>query len=156
MEQLTFAGTLDSLAAIAEQVKREAARAGLAKRAAYGLRLAVDELATNIVVHGYGNAGHTGPIWLATELGPEWLTVVLEDEAPAFDPRSIAPPDDLAAPAEERAIGGLGVFLVLEEVDQFDYERAAGRNRSTLRMRRPAPELIAHDTGNANDHRSTH
>jgi serine/threonine-protein kinase RsbW len=60
MERLQVPGTVDSLAAISTYVVGAAAAAGLDKQAAYGLRLAVDEIATNAIVHGYQKAGQSG------------------------------------------------------------------------------------------------
>ena len=57
MESLTVSGTLDSLKTIAAYVLSAAENAGLEKKPAYKLRLAVDEIATNIIVHGYEEAG---------------------------------------------------------------------------------------------------
>jgi anti-sigma regulatory factor (Ser/Thr protein kinase) len=56
MKPMTVPATLDSLGAIAEYVLAAAASAGLDKRASYNLRLAVDEIVTNIIVHGYADA----------------------------------------------------------------------------------------------------
>lgn len=138
MQPLTVPATLDSLGAIGNYVMAAAAAAGLAKTAAYRLRLAVDEFATNIIVHGYGGAGHAKTIDLRAEIDDALLTIFLEDEGVAFDPRDMPPPDDLHLPAEERKIGGLGVYLALEGIDRFHYERVGHRNRSILVMSRHA------------------
>ncbi|MGA9380780.1 MAG: ATP-binding protein, partial [Phormidium sp.] len=53
MEQLTVPGTLDSLSKISDYVLSAASAAGLDKKASYKLRLAVDEIATNVIVYGY-------------------------------------------------------------------------------------------------------
>ncbi|HEY9797793.1 MAG TPA: ATP-binding protein, partial [Leptolyngbyaceae cyanobacterium] len=60
MKNLTVAGTLDSLDAIAKYVMAVAAATGLDKKTSYNLRLAVDEIATNIIIHGYEEAGREG------------------------------------------------------------------------------------------------
>ena len=52
MDGLTVGATLESLSAIGAFIRDAAAEAGLDSRAAYRLRLAVDEMATNIIVHG--------------------------------------------------------------------------------------------------------
>jgi anti-sigma regulatory factor (Ser/Thr protein kinase) len=142
MQALTMPATLDSLGAIGHFVMAAAAAAGLTKTAAYRLRLAVDEFATNIIVHGYGGACDAKSIHLRAEIDDALLTVTLEDEGVAFDPRDMPPPDDMHLPAEERKIGGLGVYLALEGIDRFHYERVGNRNRSVLVMSRhhPSPE----------------
>jgi len=57
MDSMVVPGVLDSLSAIGRYVLGAAWAAGLDKRAAYRLRLAVDEIATNAVLHGYQEAG---------------------------------------------------------------------------------------------------
>ncbi|MEQ8963773.1 MAG: ATP-binding protein, partial [Coleofasciculus sp. C2-GNP5-27] len=60
LEPLTVSGTLDSLGAIAQYVLQAAQAANLDKKASYNLRLAVDEIATNIIIHGYEDVGLEG------------------------------------------------------------------------------------------------
>ena len=117
-----------------------AAAAGIAKSAAYRLRLAVDEIATNCIVHGYDEAGLEGMIYLGGTIDDKTLTVYVEDTALPYDPRQTPAPDDLDVPLEEREIGGLGVFLALRGVDQFLYEHADGRNRSIFIMNRTSDD----------------
>ena len=117
-----------------------AAAAGIEKSAAYRLRLAVDEIATNCVVHGYDEAGLEGMLYLGGSIDDKTLTVYVEDTALPYDPRQTPAPDDLDIPLEEREIGGLGVFLALRGVDQFEYEYADGRNRSIFMMKRTSDD----------------
>jgi len=140
MEPLSLPATLDALGEIGRYVKSAAAAAGLDRDAAYSLRLAVDELATNIITHGYEEAGISGHITVAAACSPQALRVTLEDRGRAFDPRQARMPDeaDLARPLEERQVGGLGIFLALRGVDGFEYSSEGGVNRSILTVRRPA------------------
>jgi len=118
-------------------VQAAADAAGLGRQAHYRLRLAADELVTNIITHGYGATAAPGTVELRYEVDDRALRVVLEDRGVPFDPRRVPPPDDLHLPPEERRVGGLGVYLALQNVDGFDYERAGDRNRSVLIMDRP-------------------
>ena len=65
------------------------------------------------------------------------LTITLEDTAAPFDPRGLPRPEQTELPLEERPIGGLGVFLTMENVDQFRYEYVGNRNRNIFVMKRP-------------------
>jgi anti-sigma regulatory factor (Ser/Thr protein kinase) len=138
MDRVTMPGTLDSLEAIGDIVTRAAAAAGLDQKASYRLRLAVDEIATNAIVHGYEETGLQGPITIWSELDDVDLRLILEDGAPAFDPHQAAPPSGMDLPLEERDIGGLGVFLALRGVDELRYERVGDQNRNTFVVHRPA------------------
>ena len=137
MEQIRVPATLDSLAALRTRVEEAAAAAGLDRTASYRLVLAVDEIATNIVTHGYEAHGIAGTIGLAVQRGDGWLRVTLEDTAPPFDPRAAAQPDaaTLSLPLEQRPVGGLGVMLSLSGVDDLDYQQVAGGNRTVLGVR---------------------
>jgi serine/threonine-protein kinase RsbW len=143
MEPLTVAGSLDSLAAIRDYVDRAAAAAGLDRRANYRLRLAVDEIATNIVNYGYERANLSGDILVRATVDDDWLKVALEDSGIPYDPTTAAPPPDLDDPLEQRKIGGLGIFLTQIGVDDFRYEFRDGRNVNVFAMRRPAAAASA-------------
>ncbi|WP_328297600.1 anti-sigma regulatory factor [Streptomyces sp. NBC_00435] len=128
--ELEVPATLGALGDIAALVLRLAGKAGLDRGAAYRIRLAVDELATNIVMHGY--RGGDGRITVRGRSGPGRVRISLEDRAPAFDPvGGRLPPDPDIAP-ERRRIGGLGIHLALTSVDEFAYVHRDGRNISTL------------------------
>jgi serine/threonine-protein kinase RsbW len=114
MEPLTVPGKLDSLSAIAKYVMNAATTAGLDKKAAYRLRLAVDEIVTNIIVHGYEEAGLEGDVYIKAELDDKQLSICLEDTGVKFDPASKEDPGDLHQPLEGRSIGGLGVYLAFQ------------------------------------------
>jgi anti-sigma regulatory factor (Ser/Thr protein kinase) len=132
METLTVSGTLDSLGAIAKYVKTATESAGLDKKASYKLRLAVDEIATNIIIHGYEEAGLEGNIDISGTLQESALTICLEDTGSRYDPHDkvTVQAEELNKPLSERAIGGLGVYLAIQGVDKYYYERVGDKNRN--------------------------
>lgn len=138
MEPFTVPGTLDSLASIRDYVAAAATEAGLDERAAYRLRLAVDEIATNIITHGYMEAGIEGVVDLRASIDKNTLTILIEDTGVAYDPHQYQPPDDIDLPLEQRQIGGWGVFLAMQNVDDLRYERVGDRNRHTFIVNRMA------------------
>jgi anti-sigma regulatory factor (Ser/Thr protein kinase) len=66
------------------------------------------------------------------------LTIVLEDTAAPFDPQLLTRPEQIDLPLAERPIGGLGVFLAMENVDEFRYEYADNHNRNIFVVNRTA------------------
>lgn len=96
------------------------------------LQLALEELATNVIQHGYG--GKAGTIRLALERDGETVRAVLIDRAPAYDPFATAAPD-LEAGIDEREIGGLGVHLVREMAETVDYARCGDENHVMIAIR---------------------
>ena len=136
MQPLTLPGTLDSLEDVRKYVTAAAAAAGLDKRATYRLNLAVDEIATNIMTHGYEEAGLEGVLDLKADIDEKKLTISIEDTGATYNPH--VGEVDVELPLEERQIGGLGVYLTIQSVDKFLYERVSeGRNRHTFVMNRP-------------------
>lgn len=136
MEPLRVPARLESLGTIRAYVLAAAEAGGIGKRAAYRLQLAVDELATNIIVHGTSGAAGEEDIRIAAEIDDARLKIVLEDGGPEFNPLAKQDPADLDRPMEERQIGGLGVFLAIRGVDSFEYDRVGDINRNTLVVRR--------------------
>ncbi|THA58893.1 ATP-binding protein [Streptomyces sp. A1136] len=122
-----------ALGDIAAFVLRLAGRARLGKQATYRIRLAVDELATNVITHGYRGGG--GRITVRGHCGPGGVRIVIEDAAPAFDPVRGCLPPATGVPPERRRVGGLGIHLALTSVDEFSYARMDGRNVSTLTVK---------------------
>lgn len=132
MEPLTVPGALDSLSAIGRYVLSAAALAELDKKTAYRLRLAVDEIATNVITHGYEEANRTGLLDIQAVINEAALTIILEDTGVAYQPDEISEPAHLDRPLAERPMGGLGLYLAAQNVDQFRYERTDNRNRHTF------------------------
>jgi anti-sigma regulatory factor (Ser/Thr protein kinase) len=119
MQQKIFPGTLDSLAPVRAYVSEVARAAGLDSGRTYKLCLAVDEIATNIVLHGYEEVGLEGDIVVEALQERGELIVRLLDHGRTYDPGQVPEPD-LENPLMQQA-GGWGLFLGKTGVDQFDY-----------------------------------
>jgi serine/threonine-protein kinase RsbW len=141
MEKRSLPAVLDSLVELRRYVKEAADGAGIDEARAYRLQLSVDEIATNIIFYGYGDVAASAVISIGGEIRDDALVITLEDRAHAFDPRTVHTPDaeDLAKPLEERAIGGLGIFLAIQGVDRFEYRREGECNLNIFEIK------IAHD-----------
>jgi len=100
--------------------------------AAYTVRLAVEELVTNIIRYGYDDRlDHR--IDVSVIVSGAAIELRIEDDGHAFDPAA-APPVVAPASVDNAAEGGRGLMLVREMVGPIDYERANGKNRMTLRI----------------------
>lgn len=137
MKALTVPGTLDALDAIAEYTIAAAEVANLDPDTSYNLRLAIDELVTNIIQHGYKAAEDIGPIRLQAILSDRALILTIEDKGIPYDPTQKPPPRDLHLPPEHRQMGGLGIYLAMKSVDRLIYERVGDRNRNVVIVQRP-------------------
>ncbi|OLE27016.1 MAG: hypothetical protein AUG44_11285 [Actinobacteria bacterium 13_1_20CM_3_71_11] len=144
MDRLRVPAVLDSLDDVVRYVRELARRAGLSSRRTGQLRLATEELVTNVIMHGY-RSGSTPDC--AVELqggvdgGQVWLRIV--DDAPAFDPTRVPEPDDLRRPLIDRMPGGLGLYLARSCVDGMSYELVNGRNTVTLTIHCARPPSVS-------------
>jgi serine/threonine-protein kinase RsbW len=118
---------------VASYVRDLAQQAKLSRRKEYWLRLAAEEITTNIFQHGYRGPG---PVWLTGEIVAGEVRLLIEDEARPFDPLKHDRHARLAIAPAEREEGGFGLLLALHRLDGFSYEYAEGKNRNRLLMGR--------------------
>jgi serine/threonine-protein kinase RsbW len=133
---LTFEADVEQLADVRAAV-RDVARACEAPASCMDdLVQAVDEAATNIILHGY--RGAPGRIELTAELIGDDIVITIEDRAPTFDPTTVPVPD-LTIPPDRRRPGGMGVHLIRLAMDSIRHRpRPGGGNILTLSRSRVA------------------
>lgn len=128
--RLRIAAALDNLSRIREFVAGSANELGVDALAIPELCLAVDEAATNVVVHGY--TGSPQDLEVEMRIDGEDLVIKLSDQAPPFDPTSRTPPDPLSRLATDE-VGGWGLHLIRRAVDDMGHRVTAnGGNELTL------------------------
>jgi glutamate/tyrosine decarboxylase-like PLP-dependent enzyme/anti-sigma regulatory factor (Ser/Thr protein kinase) len=131
---LRIAADLEGLAEIRRFVKERATTLSVDPDVLSEVILAVDEAATNTIVHGY--RGRQG--FVEVEVGREGdaLVVRLRDEAVPFDPTSV-PPLDMTLPPEQRVLEGMGIYLIRQVMDEMTHRITLQRgNELTLVKRR--------------------
>jgi serine/threonine-protein kinase RsbW len=112
-------------------VDHACARAGVAQEVLFDVRLAVEEVVTNVIDHGYAGMP-TGPVTVRVHHDADRVVVTIDDLARSFDPSSVARPD-VDAPIEQRAIGGLGWHFVRQVMDEVHHTQGSTHgNRVTL------------------------
>ena len=127
---LQFAAELPNLTAIRRFVREEATKLQAGRAAIEDMIQAVDESATNVIVHGY--EGRPGTIEIEVSREGDDLVVRIRDYAPPFDPTTYPAPD-LSLPLERRRFGGLGIHLSRECTDAVIYRSMPdGANELTL------------------------
>jgi anti-sigma regulatory factor (Ser/Thr protein kinase) len=88
-------------------------------------QLAVEEAITNIINHGYKNA--IGEIIISCRINLYLAEIRIRDNAHRFDPLSLPEPK-LDGTIQDRKIGGLGVFLIRQVMDEISYRYENGQN----------------------------
>jgi serine/threonine-protein kinase RsbW len=112
---LCLAAELKNLAMIRSFVQESAAALGVAPAIISDLLSAVDEAATNVIIHGY--QGQQGTIEIEVKREAMDVVVHVRDNAPPFDPTTVPSPD-LTRPLGERPPGGLGIYLIRQYMDE--------------------------------------
>ena len=93
----------------------------------FQVKLALEEAVTNILSYGY-DGQKTQLIWLKVVQEGRLLSIVLTDNGTPFDPLE-RPPPDLDSNLEDRMVGGLGVYLIRQMMDNVSYQRQDGCNK---------------------------
>jgi serine/threonine-protein kinase RsbW len=114
--RIQISAGLEDLAVIRHFVTEKARNFFDSQDALEDLVLAVDEAATNVIVHGY--RGGPGPLEVEIWQEADALVVAIRDKAPSFDPSALPPPD-LTIPLSKRRLGGLGAFLMKQCTDEI-------------------------------------
>jgi anti-sigma regulatory factor (Ser/Thr protein kinase) len=120
-----------------EAVEVFCASIAASKQDTHSLHLAIEEIASNVLEHGYGGVPHPLSVCLEA-IPPNRVRAIVTDDAPAYDPLS-RPEVDTTLPLEERSIGGLGIHLVKKLMDSIHYERRNGQNILTMELALHAP-----------------
>jgi anti-sigma regulatory factor (Ser/Thr protein kinase) len=101
----------------------------------FNLKLALDEVVTNIISYAYDDeADHRVKIHVT--LDRDVVSVRVEDDGRAFNPLDAQSPD-IRLGIDERPIGGLGVHIVRSVMDALEYRRENGRNIFIMSKRTP-------------------
>jgi serine/threonine-protein kinase RsbW len=126
----------DAISVLTERVTAYLVDCGIDAHAVHHMALVLDELLTNVAVHGgAGNAA----VSVRLTVSPDRVTAEMVDGGAIFDPRVERIPD-VSAGAEQRPVGGLGLWLVHRVTQDLAYERAGERNRTTFSIRRAPAE----------------
>lgn len=133
--QLSVSASLSNLAGIRNFVRVTTIPFCTDEDFLYELVLAVEEAVTNIILHGY--KGEKGVITLLIQPNDRSVEIVLQDDAPPFDPTSVPAPR-LDLPLDQRPLGGLGVHIMRKNSDMMSYRRTtSGLNELKLVKRYP-------------------
>ena len=126
---------LDQITLVMSALEEYADRTSLDMRVAQAAELALDELLNNNISYGFPDDGpHTITVELETQEGALQIQVI--DDGVPFNPFEQAAPD-LESSVEERDLGGVGIHLVKNFMDEYGYERVHSRNVVTLLKRTP-------------------
>ena len=118
---------INKLALFIEELGEEL---NLAPDLVFNLNLVLEEAVSNVILYAYPKEEHQ-EISLSAQKKDNSIIFVLTDSGKEFDP-TLAPDADITLSAEERQIGGLGIFLIRQIMNTVEYQRINGQNVLTL------------------------
>lgn len=101
-------------------------------RIAYKIRLAVDELLTNVVNYAYDGKVGDVEVKFHVDEDPRAVVIQIIDSGKEFNPLNVKEPD-LFAEVKDRKIGGLGIYIAKKVMDELTYQRVNEQNIVTLK-----------------------
>lgn len=128
--EITLDATLENVAKASDFIREKAEALPFSLKEQNQLDIAIDELVSNVARYAYGDG--TGSVTVKTENDAEGLTVTIIDSGIPYNPLE-KPDPDITLSADERGIGGYGIFIVKKTMDKIDYEYTDGKNILTIR-----------------------
>jgi len=116
--ELKVKAKLENLAAIGDFITEAMKRFGM-EQETFKVQLAVDEACTNIIQHAYSGDSEK-PIRILCSMSGNDLVIQIRDWGKPFDPDSVPLPE-MESELFERKLGGLGIFLMRQMMDEVRY-----------------------------------
>ena len=134
MDKLEIAASTDNFDTVLAFVEEHLDAAGCPADVKVQLDIAVEEIFVNIASYAYGDKEGYAEIDLTIDENPPGVTITFADSGTPYNP--LAKPDpDITLSAEERGIGGLGIYMVKQSMDEVTYEHKDGKNMLTIKKK---------------------
>jgi len=132
MDELTLTAELENVPKVTEFVDERLEACGCSMKAQMQVDVAIDELFSNIANYAYNPEIGPATIQVTVDGDPLAVTITFIDRGVPYNPLEKDDPDvDLSA--EDRTIGGLGIFMVKKLMDDMTYEYRDGKNILMIR-----------------------
>lgn len=133
MKEMTVPAIVENIEQVTDFVNGQLEEIGCPMKAQMQIDIAIDELFGNIAHYAYNP--ETGPATVRVEVTDSPISVIITfiDHGIPYDPLKNEDPD-ITLSAEDREIGGLGIFMVKKTMDEITYEYKEGQN--ILRIRK--------------------
>ena len=134
MKELTIASTVENIETVTDFVNQQLEALDCPMKVQMQIDIAIDELFGNIAHYAYNP--EIGQATVRVEVVEDPLSVVITfiDNGVPYDPLTKADPDTTLS-AEERDIGGLGIYMVKKSMDEITYEYKDGHNILSIKKK---------------------
>lgn len=127
MKELTIAATVENIEVVTDFVNQQLEELACPMKAQMQINIAIDELFSNIAHYSYNPEIGQATVRVEVIENPLAVSITFIDNGVPYDPLSKEDPD-LTLSAEERQIGGLGIYMVKKSMDEITYEYKDGQN----------------------------
>ena len=127
MKELTVDATVDNIASVTDFVDEQLEAFGCPLKVKLQIDIAIDELFGNIAHYAYKPDVGTATVRVEVKENPLAVIITFIDHGVQYDPLSAEEPDTTLS-AQERKIGGLGIYIVKKSMDEITYEYKDGQN----------------------------
>ncbi|MBR1709118.1 MAG: ATP-binding protein [Clostridia bacterium] len=134
MKERTLAAVIDNIPEVTAFIEEQLEALDCPMKAQLQIDVAVDELFTNIAHYAYPDKTGSATVQFDDDEGAHTVSITCIDSGIPFDPLKKADPDVTLA-AEEREVGGLGIFMVKKSMDNVTYRFENGHNILTIQKR---------------------
>ena len=127
MKEITLTATLENIEAVTKFVDEQLEELDCPMKAQMQIDIAIDELFSNIARYAY--APNVGEATVRVQSSDDPLTVIITfiDKGVPYNPLEKEDPDTTLS-ADDRQIGGLGIYMVKKSMDSMEYEYRNGQN----------------------------
>lgn len=125
MTELTVQAVSDNLNQVQAFIDERLEKLGCKMKVQFQIDVAVEEIFVNIANYAYASA--TGMADISIADSDDSVIITFTDSGKAYNPLENPDPDTTLS-AEDREIGGLGIFMVKKSMDDMSYERKDGKN----------------------------
>ena len=134
MLELTLEATLESLPRVTAWIDEQLEALECPMKAQMQIDVAIDEIFGNIAHYAYPDQTGSATVRFEHDAAANMVTITFIDQGVPFNPLENADPDTTLG-AEDRQIGGLGIFLVKKTMDEVSYRFCEGKNILSLKKK---------------------
>ena len=131
MKELTITATVENIETVTEFVNEQLEALDCPIKAQMQIDIAIDELFGNIAHYAYNPDVGDATVRVEVMENPLAVVITFIDNGVPYDPLASADPDTTLS-AEERTLGGLGIYMVKKTMDRVSYEYRDGQNILTI------------------------
>ena len=127
MKELNITATVENIEVVTDFVNEQLEALDCPMKAQMQIDIAIDELFGNIAHYAYNPEVGSATVRVEVNENPLAVVITFIDKGVPYDPLAKEDPDTTLS-AEERKIGGLGIFMVKKTMDEITYEYKDGQN----------------------------